>query len=228
METAMKNAGPPAWSAPYANIRTDGYIILAALLGQAPSEDLVNVLQNLQWDEAVPEKLGHTLEVLRQASHDYALDSMRDEYNRLFTGLGRSEIMPYASWYRERMIQSSPLVSLRSDLIALGIVKQSDNCEPEDHAAALCEIMVLISQSDKVSYGTQAKFFERHLAPWMISFFRDLESAKDAPFYQVVGLLGRCLLESEDEYLGCSVDAQRASLRAGYQAVGAGALRESY
>ena len=61
MESVTKNRGAPSGFAPYADIRTDGYVVLASLLEQPPSENLRAILQNLQWDEAIPEQLGHAL-----------------------------------------------------------------------------------------------------------------------------------------------------------------------
>jgi TorA maturation chaperone TorD len=127
---------------------------------------------------------------------------MEEEFDKLFVGLGCGEMVPYASWYREKKIQSSSLASLRSDLIHLGIVRQEENHESEDHAGALCEIMALISQeANNVPYAAQAKFFHRHMALWMIAFFGDLQAAKSAVFYRSVGLFGGCFLEFEKEYL---------------------------
>ena len=207
MESLTKNRDAPAGFAPYANIRTDGYVVLASLLEQPPSEDLRAILQNLQWDEAIPEQLDHALTALRQAGHDYPLVAMKEEFDRLFVGLGCGEMIPYASWYREKMIQSLPLVSLRSDLVRLGIVRQSDSHETEDHAAALCEVMAIISQdSNDCSHRTQADFFQQHIASWMGTFFEDLQSAKSAGFYRIVGLFGSSFLEFECRYLGCHLD----------------------
>jgi TorA maturation chaperone TorD len=202
MKPKTKITGGPAWFASHARIRTDSYVMLASLLGQPPSENLLKVLQNLQWDDRIPEELDRALRAVREASHDYPLSALKDEYNKLFVGLGSGEIVPYASWYREKKIQSSPLASLRSDLIHLGIVRQEDNHDSEDHAAALCECMALISQKpNKIDRATQAKFFQQHVAPWMTTFFKDLESAKSARFYRTVGTFGRRFLESEIEYL---------------------------
>ena len=207
MESVTKNRHAPAGFAPYADIRTDGYVVLASLLGQPPSEDLRAILQSLQWDEAIPEQLDHALTALRQACHDCPLAAMKEEFDRLFVGLGCGEMIPYASWYREKMIQSMPLVSLRSDLVRLGIVRQSDNHETEDHAAALCEVMAIISQkSNGCRYGSQADFFQQHIASWMGSFFKDLQSAKSAAFYRTVGLFGSTFLEFECRYLGCHLN----------------------
>ena len=207
MESVTKNMDAPAGFAPYADIRTDGYVMLASLLEQPPSADLRAILQNLQWDEAIPERLDRALTALRRAGHDYPLAAMKEEFDGLFVGLGCGEMIPYASWYREKMIQSMPLVSLRTDLVRLEIVRQSDNHETEDHAAALCEVMAIISRkSNGCSYGSQADFFQQHIASWMGSFFQDLQSAKSAGFYRTVGLFGSSFLEFECRYLGCHLN----------------------
>ena len=201
MESITKKTNGPAWFARYAKIRADSYVMLASLLGHPPSEKVLEVLKNLQWDEPIPEGLDRSLKALRQASREYPLSALEDEYNKLFVGLGSGEMVPYASWYKERTIQSSPLASLRSDLILLGIVRQTDSHESEDHAGALCECMALISQEpNEIERATQAKFFQQHVASWMKSFFKDLESAKSARFYRTVAQFGSRFLESEVEY----------------------------
>jgi TorA maturation chaperone TorD len=205
MESVEKKQVAPSWFDPYAGIRADIYVILAALLVSPPSGEHLNVLRHLEWDEDISERMHKALGALRLASRDYQPDVVGNEYNRLFVDLGCGEVIPYASWYRERMIQSLPLASLRSDLFRLGIVRQADNHDSEDHAGALCEIMALISQKqNNVPYETQAGFFQQHVAMWMPIFFKDLQSAKSARFYRVVGSLGSCFLESEREYLRCS------------------------
>jgi TorA maturation chaperone TorD len=209
MESVMKKPAAPVWFASHADMRANCYVILASLLVQPPSERLLHILQNLKWDESISEKLDNALRALRQASHDYPLAVLEGEFNGLFVGVGSGEVVPYASWYRERKIQSKPLASLRSDLIRLGIVRQAQCHESEDHAGALCEIMALISQKrDEVHYETQARFFQEHIAPWLMTFFKDLQSAKSAEFYRVVGLFGSCFLESEREYLKYGANTQ--------------------
>ena len=201
----MMNADASGWFVSHANIRTDIYVTLAALLVSPPSGEHLNVLRHLEWDEDISQTVHKALGALRLASRDYQPDVVGNEYNRLFVGMGCGEVIPYASWYRERMIQSLPLASLRSDLFRLGIVRQADNHDSEDHAGALCEIMALISEKqNNVPYETQAEFFRQHIASWMTAFFKDLESAKSAGFYRAVGSLGSCFLESEREYLKCS------------------------
>ena len=86
-----------------------------------------------------------------------------EEFQRLFVGLGSGELVPYASWYLEKMIQSAPLAAIRADLGRLGIVRQSTCFEPEDHAGVLCEIMALLSVPENdIAEEEQAAFFRSH------------------------------------------------------------------
>ena len=66
---------------------------------------------------------------------------MEREYFDLFIGMGRGEILPYASYYLTGFLHERPLARLRGDLIAFGIERAENNPEPEDNAATLCEIM---------------------------------------------------------------------------------------
>jgi TorA maturation chaperone TorD len=117
-------------------------------------------------------------------------------------GLGQGELLPYGSWYLEKMIQSTPLAAIRSDLIRLGIVRQIDSFEPEDHAGALCEIMALLSYpGNEIPDYEQAAFFNQHLSSWVPQFFNDLQNVKKSKFYRAVGEFGCCFIEGEIEYL---------------------------
>jgi TorA maturation chaperone TorD len=218
METLMNSLNTEGWFAAYAAIRTDCYALLASLLGQAPSEKTIGILQDLQWDEAIPGKLDRALSGLRKVACESGYAGIEAEFNRFFVGMGCGEMVPYASWYRERMIQSSPLASLRADLIRLGIVRQPDSYESEDHAGALCEAMALLSrETNGVSHAEQAKFFKKHVASWMMRFFGDLRSAKNAEFYAVVATFGGCFIEAESEYLNVDVTTEMPIPKGGLQ-----------
>jgi TorA maturation chaperone TorD len=82
------------------------------------------------------------------------------------------------------------------------MVRQAHHHDGEDHAAALFEVMAMISRSpDGLPPGEQAAFFGRHLAPWVGDFLSDLEGRAECGFYRAVGLLGRRFLQSESRYL---------------------------
>ena len=88
MESVEKEKAAPVWFNPYASIRADVYVMLASLLVGPPSEDNLNVLQHMEWDEDISEKMHEALLALRRASRDYQPAVVREEYNRLFVGLG--------------------------------------------------------------------------------------------------------------------------------------------
>ncbi len=202
MKKASAGLNPPAWFTPYAEIRTDSYVLLAALLNASPSPELLELLRNLHWNKNIPQKLQATLADLTRAGSSCPAPVISHEFSRLFVGLGQGELVPYSSWYQEKMIQSRQLAAIRSDLRKLDIVRQSSTGEPEDHAGALCEIMALITQGENdITYQEQVHFFDRHIFSWMQDFFRDLQSVQNALFYPAVGRFGSCFLEAEREYL---------------------------
>jgi TorA maturation chaperone TorD len=89
---------------------------------------------------------------------------------------------------------------VRGDLQRLGIAKAEDQCEPEDHAALLFEVMAgLIDGAYEAAAGADRDFFQKHIAPWITRFFADLECSKPAGFYARVGALGRVFMEIETE-----------------------------
>jgi TorA maturation chaperone TorD len=144
--------------------------------------------------------------VLQQAASQAVVDDLADEYQELFVGIGRGELLPYGSWYLTGFLMEKPLAELRTDLGRLGFERQAETREPEDHAAALCETMSLIIASGAaISYAQQRDFFRKHLAPWMGRFFADMAAAKSARFYRAVGILGEQFLEIERNYLDMPV-----------------------
>ncbi|HEY5998382.1 MAG TPA: molecular chaperone TorD family protein [bacterium] len=191
----------PGWCPTFGDLRSDAYVLLAALLGPPPTEGLLHIVRNLAWDGPLPGTLERSLAGLRRAGAEHPLPVVEDEHRVLFVGLGSGEVVPYASWYRERTLQSLPLAALRSDLLRLGLVRQAGCPEPEDHAGALCEIMALLSgPSSEVPLAHQAQVFGDHLAPWMGAFFGDLHGARGASFYRAVGDFGARFLEAESRY----------------------------
>ena len=177
--------------------RAQEYALLAALLSSAPSAALLEQITQLKGD-ATP--LGRAHATLAGAASAAAATEIEREYFDLFVGLGRGELLPYASYYLTGFLNERPLSRLRDDLAALGIERMENNPEPEDHAATLCEIMAgLAAGRFAGSPELQRAFFERHVSRWMGRLFADMEKAEGAQFYQSVGTLGRVFLEIESE-----------------------------
>jgi TorA maturation chaperone TorD len=148
--------------------------------------------------DATPLGVAHA--ALAQAASETTVERVEREFFNLFIGLGRGEILPYASYYLTGFLHERPLARLRGDLAPIGIERAEGNNEPEDHAATLCEIMAgLVSGRLPAPPGTDQRIFEKHLAPWIGRLFADLERADAANLYRRIGTLGRVFIEVETE-----------------------------
>lgn len=177
--------------------RAQEYALLAALLARAPDQALLGRLAGLR---GAPSPLGVVHAALAEAASRTDAARVEREYFNLFVGLGRGELLPYGSYYQSGFLHERPLARLRADLSQLGIERVAGQCEPEDHAAILCEIMAgLINGRLPAEPGADRALFDKHLSPWIGRFFSDLEQAEDANFYRTIGTLGRVFTEIEAE-----------------------------
>ncbi len=177
--------------------RASEYAFLSTLLLRAPDASLLKRIAGLRAD-ASPLGLLHA--ELADMANRIKLEDIELEFFNLFVGIGRGELLPYASYYLTGFLHERPLARLREDLSALGIERAEDMYEPEDHAGILFEVMGgLASGRLPAPAGTERKIYEKHLKPWAARFFFDLEHAKSAKFYRTVGRLGRVFVDIETE-----------------------------
>ena len=182
--------------------RAAAYSVLAALLRNVPTQESLDQISEFSKVEVDEDELLLSMSSLGLAAQSTDLESIDDEYHVLFVGLGRGELVPYGSWYLTGFLMEQPLSILRDDLTALGFERDESVVEPEDHVAALCEVMtMLILDNQTSSVETQSIFFEKHIAPWMERFFKDLSEAESAVFYRAVGRFGLAYLDFEKQYL---------------------------
>jgi TorA maturation chaperone TorD len=173
------------------------YALLSTLLRRSPDAGLLARVACLRCDES---RLGMAHAALAEAAARVSVKSVEREYFQLFIGVGRGELLPYASYYLTGFLHERPLARLRRILAGFGIERAQGEIEPEDHAAILCEIMAgLAGGRFTAPPGTEHLLFEKHVAPWMGRFFADLEHANAADFYRHVGALGRVFLQIESE-----------------------------
>ncbi len=189
--------------------RAQEYALLATLLAKSPDTQLLQRLSRLRGD-ASPLGVAHV--ALGEAAARADVDRVGREYFDLFVGLGRGELLPYASYYLTGFLYERPLARLRGDLKRVGIALAEGLSEPEDHAAILCEIMAgLAGGAIEAEPGTDRRIFEKHMAPWMGRFFADLERSQRADFYARVGTVGRTFVEIESEAFALPQEARAGS-----------------
>ena len=180
-------------------LRAGMYDFLGTLLARPPDAELLRKSAALAGDDS---EVGRAIQTLGRIASSATAQSVEDEYNTLFVGLGRGELLPYGSYYLTGFLNEKPLAVLRDDMKALAIVRADDVFEPEDHIASLFEMMagMITGRFDEpVSLDRSRRFFDRHIGPWAGHFFSDLESAKNSVFYAPVGSAGRAFMEIEKE-----------------------------
>lgn len=186
-------------------LRAGTYALLGNLLSAPPDTAMLNRLRAVETEDSGQDPLAVAWAALALSANASQVGAIDDEFHQLFIGLGRGELVPYASWYMTGFLMERPLGELRRDLLELGIERNESVREPEDHAAALCQIMALLIGDPAYSRAQEHAFYKRHIEPWMSRFFTDLESAKGAVFYQMVGRLGRHFIDLEEQSQGMSV-----------------------
>lgn len=179
--------------------RADLYGLLGLLLEKPADASLLNQIQGLKGD-ATP--IGEAIHALSRIAGVTSQDTAEREFNTLFIGLGRGELLPYASYYLTGFLNEKPLAKLREDMAKCGIARSENNKEPEDNIASLMEMMsgMIVGRFGIVTpLEAQKQFFEDHIALWAVHFFSDLERSNNSVFYAAVGTLGRHFMEVESE-----------------------------
>ena len=177
--------------------RAQEYALLSVLLAKAPDADLLERLSKLGGDDSL---IGEAHRELAVAASLARADRVEREYFDLFIGVGRGELLPYASYYLTGFLHERPLARLRGDLFLLGVERTEGNPDPEDHIALLCEIIAgIIAKRFTADEGADRDFFEKHIKPWASRFFSDLEQGEASEFYRSVGKLGRLFIQVETE-----------------------------
>lgn len=180
-------------------LRADLYNFLGLLLSGPPDEMLLAQCASLAGDDS---ELGQAVTTLAKVAKVTKPKTLESEYNRLFIGLGRGELLPYASYYLTGFLNEKPLATLRQDMRTRGLARSENVFEPEDNIASLMEMMgaIIVGRfSSPADLGTQKTFFNRHIGPWASHFFSDLEGAKNSVFYTPVATVGKAFMEVEAE-----------------------------
>ena len=179
--------------------RADLYNFLGVILSSPPDEMMLAQVASLSGDYT---DLGQAIATLAKLAKLSKPEMVEREFNNLFIGIGRGELLPYASYYMTGFLNEKPLATLRLDMSRLGLPRSENVFEHEDNIASLKEIMaaMIVGRfAEPVPLAEQRTFFNAHIAPWARVFFADLEAAEGAVFYAPVGTGGRTFIEVEAE-----------------------------
>ncbi len=187
-------------------LRADLYNFLGVILAGPPDEMLLAQCAGLTGDDS---DLGKAIATLARVAKVSKPKKVESEFNALFIGLGRGELLPYASYYLTGFLNEKPLAQLRNDMTARGMARAPNVFEPEDNIASLMEMMgaMIVGRFGTVAtLEDQKTFFNAHIAPWAGHFFSDLEAAKNSVLYASVGSVGKAFMEIEREAFRMTAD----------------------
>lgn len=184
--------------------RAELYGLLARLWFAPPDQPLLD-----QFAVAVTEapQPGSFLEApwqsLVAAMRASSVESARDEYEALFVGIGKPDILLFGSHHLAGALNERPLVALRSDLAELGLARDAAVGETEDHVAFLFEVMRYLIAGDDVAVCNlerQRQVFRAHIQPWVGAALADaVEQHPRAKLYAALAAFTRAFLQVETQ-----------------------------
>jgi len=166
-------------------VRQEIYGLLAHLFRIAPDQMVIDWLSTLEVEGNDNHAMSQAWVAVSKAAQESNQEALTDEYQNLFIGVGRGEVMPFGSWHIAGALMEKPLVALRQDLMQLGFERADDVKEPEDHISALCEVMAMLIETGEAEV-LQQRFFNRHIQPWYVALCEQINNAENADFYQSV------------------------------------------
>ncbi|MDO9277357.1 MAG: molecular chaperone TorD family protein [Polaromonas sp.] len=168
--------------------RAEIYGLLAALFYAAPTPALWD---NLRAAVTEAPAAGALLEAswgeVVGCARAMSAAEVADEYDALFGGVGKPAVYLFGSHYMSGFLNEKPLAALRGDLAALGLDRDDDMPETEDHYAYVCEVMRYLIAGEDVEVANltkQREFFTRHLQPWALLMCDAISAHPKARFYK--------------------------------------------
>jgi TorA maturation chaperone TorD len=187
--------------------RAELYGLLARLWFAPPDAELL-----AQFSVAVTEapQPGSFLEPPWQdlvgALRSTTVKAAREEYEGLFVGIGKPDILLYGSAHMAGALNERPLVALRADLSELGLARDDaleSRGETEDHVAFVFEVMRYLIAGDDVAVCNlerQRRFFREHVQPWVGSALADaVERHPKAQVYAALAAFTRAFVQVETQ-----------------------------
>ena len=186
--------------------RAEFYALLARLFADAPDASLLAAiaaapaLEPARRSDDSVDGLAPAWDAVRAASAVADPAAVRDEFQTLFVGVGRSEVSLYASHYLGSH-SGRPLAELRATLARLGLARRPESNEFEDHLSLVLETMRMLvtgdGERDPASLEEQRAFIDRHILPWVQDCCIAISLNSVANYYRRVALFTQCFVALE-------------------------------
>ena len=104
--------------------RAEMYVLLGTLLAGPPDDATLEMLLEIDAGEPDATLMTSIWQSLQASAREADTEQLVEEYFNLFIGLGRGELVPYASFYIHGFLMEKVLASLRNELQELGFELQ--------------------------------------------------------------------------------------------------------
>ncbi len=181
--------------------RAELYGLLARLWLAPPDADLIAQFQ-VAVTEA-PEPGGHLEQPWQElvaAMRATTPQAAAGEYDALFGGVGKPDVFLFGSYYQAGFLNERPLAQLRADLAQLGLARDEQNADTEDHIAFVFEVMRWLIAGDDVAVCNleqQRRFFRAHVQTWVEALCDAVAAHPAAQLLRAVAGLTRAFVEVE-------------------------------
>ena len=180
--------------------RADFYALLSVLFAKPIEQNLLDqIAQSELMNQADSTALGQAWLALIDAAKNSQANEWADEYNTLFVGVGKPDILLNSSYYLSGFLHEKPLAHLRDDLNLLGLGRAHQVYDTEDHISFLCEVMryLITTDSPPRPVVQQSQFFQTHIATWVQRLLDAVSQHPQAKFFVIVSQLARAFFEVE-------------------------------
>ena len=185
--------------------RAGYYALLARLFYSGPDAALLATLGGADEIASGAEQsaLADAWKKLAAAARVMEAEAARIEYDEVLVGTGKAEVTPYASYYLAQTGREKILARLRGELLGLGLARSEGVNEPEDHFAALLDVMrhLISLGSEDAALQKQQGFFDRYIVRSFPGFCAAISKSEKANFYKHVAHFAESFLMVETEAL---------------------------
>jgi TorA maturation chaperone TorD len=182
---------------PEESARANFYALLARLFYAPPDVALLQAIAGAKDLDAEDGAIGLAWDELAQAAAAADPEAVREEYDAAFIGTGKAPVTLYACAYSLKYSNEVPLVDLKAQLAAFGLARRGETHEPEDHIAALCEVMRHLIAEQQLPLEEQKRFFEQWIWPTAGPLCSAIERSSVTRFYLAVAQFAKAFFELE-------------------------------
>ena len=124
------------------------------------------------------------------------------EHEALFYGVGKPEVFVYGSDYLSGFLHERPLALLRESLAQLGLTRDAQRAETEDHVAYVLEVMRYLIAGDDAgvcNLEQQRRFFRSHVQSWVEALCEAVLAHPRAELWRAVARFTQAFVQVETQ-----------------------------